>query len=151
MSPNGSAAAERLRLREPNRRPAMAGIVNLACKETTRVLIQSDEKTSMSLDGKHWSQAVLTWNYPGRPAMENAQWIWTSYLVSPAEAVSGSGIITFSRSFIVKQEDAGRATLQITADSAYDASFNGRELGSDGPSDAKSSHDHDSQIAVNVL
>ena len=104
-------------------------------------LVASDDKTEFTFDGMHWHPAVLAWNYPGWPQMNGAKWIWTTYLVSSEEAFSGSKIVTFRRSFGGKS--AGRATLLITADNAYEASFNGKVLGSNGPVDAKSNLDQD--------
>jgi len=104
-------------------------------------LVASDTHTEFSLDGKKWSPAIVAWIYPGWPTMKDALWIWSSYKVSPEEALNGSPVITFRRTFTVKAR--GRATLQITADNGYEASFNGKLLGSNGPMDPKSGNDQD--------
>jgi len=116
---------------------------SIALAQTAPPLIVSDSQTQFSLDGKKWSPAVIAWVHPAWPAMKDAQWLWTAYKVSPDEALKGSPIVTFKRSFVVKANNAGRATLQLTADNAYEASFNGKVLGSNGPLDAASSLDQD--------
>jgi outer membrane protein OmpA-like peptidoglycan-associated protein len=120
---------------------ALALPATASAQVAPKPVIASDVHTEFSLDGKKWSPAIATWTYPGWPMMKEAQWIWITYKVAPTEALNGSPVVTFRRSFMVKEP--GRATLQITADNAYEARFDGQLLGSNGALDAKSSSDQD--------
>ena len=104
-------------------------------------VIGSDTQTQFSLDGKHWSPAVVAWMHFMWQPVEGAKWIWTAYKVTPEEAVHGSKVITFRRVFTVAPKDVGPAKLTVTGDNAYEASFNGKRLGSNGVLDASSNED----------
>lgn len=95
------------------------------------VLAVSDAHTSFSIKGGPWKPAVPAWNHWLWPKIDGATWVWTAYKVTPTEAHDGSPIITFRRTFTAPA--AGQATLQITADNAFDATLNGTHIGGHGP------------------
>jgi len=101
----------------------------------------SDTQTEFSLDGKTWSPAVATWVHPAWPTLKGSTWIWTAAKVSKEEAIKGSPVVTFRRKFTVSAAGGAQGTLRITADNAYEASFNGKVIGSNGALDAASNAD----------
>ncbi len=109
--------------------------------DPSSITIPSDTQTEFSLDGKSWSPAVTTWVHPSWPKLDGATWIWRVGKVSKDEAVNGSPIVTFRRKFTLPAGSGNQGTLQITADNAYEASLNGKVIGSNGVLDAASSSD----------
>ncbi len=104
------------------------------------ITVVSDTQTEFSLDGKSWSPAFATWVHPSWPKLEGATWIWRAAKVSKEEAVNGSPIVTFRRKFTALAGST-QATLQITADNAYEVSVNGKVIGANGVLDPASSAD----------
>lgn len=94
--------------------------------------IVSDTNTQFSVDGKHWSPAVVAWVHFLWPKLDDASWVWTAYKVTPEEAEHGSPVITFRRVFKVAPRDAGPAKLTIAVDNAYTVSLNGKLVGGHG-------------------
>lgn len=94
-------------------------------------IVVSDRQTELSLAGNNWSPAVATWIHPSWPVLPGATWIWRVAKVSKDEAVNGSPVVTFRRKFTAP-EGSTQATLKITADNAYQVSFNGSVIGSSG-------------------
>ncbi len=112
----------------------------LAAEPPTFTVV-SDAQTEFSIDGKHWLPAVPTWVHPAWPTLKGATWIWRVAKVSKEEAVKGSPIVTFRRKFTISSGDGAQGTLQITADNAYEATLNGKVIGSNGALDAASNGD----------
>lgn len=113
--------------------------VELAKEARLATIVVSDPQTEFSLDGKSWSPALATWIHPAWPKLPGATWIWRVARPSKEEAVNGSPVITFRRTFMAPPGVA-EARLTITADNAYRASFNGRIVGAQGEL-AAASHD----------
>lgn len=111
-----------------------------ANEKNETVIVVSDRLTEFSLDGRTWSPAVATWVHPSWPVLKGATWIWRVAHVSKDEAMYGSPVVTFRRTFT---PPAGRthATLKITADNAYQVSLNGEVIGSSGELKATSTVD----------
>jgi outer membrane protein OmpA-like peptidoglycan-associated protein len=112
-----------------------------AADQQPALTVASDAQTQYSLDGRKWQPAVATWVHPSWPALKGATWIWTVAKVSKEEAVKGSPIVTFVRKFSLPDGSSTNATLQITADNAYEASLNGKVIGTNGVLDAASTSD----------
>lgn len=106
-----------------------------------QALVVSGFQTEFSLDGATWSSAVATWVHPSWPKIDGATWIWRTATVAKDEAVQGSPVVTFRHKFTAPSGAPRQATLQITADNAYQASLNGRLIGSNGVLDAASNAD----------
>jgi outer membrane protein OmpA-like peptidoglycan-associated protein len=134
------------------RRAVLGGLILLAVVGAWRssaradappdtVIAASDAQTQFTLDGTHWTPAVATWVHPSWPSLKNATWIWTVDKVSSHEAAHGSPIITFRRTFRYDGPADAHATLMITADNAYQATLNGKALGSNGALDPTSNAD----------
>lgn len=94
--------------------------------------ITSDTETEY-LSDTGWMPASFPWVSPYWPTVQNANYIWKSYIVTPDEALNGSEIIAFRRVFYLPL-DAQRINgiIQITADDAYELLLNGRFIGGDG-------------------
>ena len=98
---------------------------------TFTLTLVSDTSTEY-LTGTQWLPSVLAWTYGGWPSLNDAAWIWKSYMVSTEEACNGTGIITFRRKFSLPQDARNLSgNISITADNAYELSLNGTLIGSD--------------------
>ena len=132
-----------MKLVKPYIRSLSAAVLFMTCvayAQSTWPGVSSDAQTEYSLDGKNWRPAVATWVYPGWPTMKGATYVWTTYKVSKQEAVHGSPVVTFRRKFRVPAK-VTTALLRIGADDAYEASLNGKVLGSSGKLDAAATTD----------
>ena len=105
-----------------------------AAEPVRSVLAVSDASTKFSVNGKAFKPAVPAWTHWMWPKIEGATWIWTANKVSPDEAHNGSPIITFTRTFDSPSAQQGR--VEITADNAFEATLNGKLIGSHGALDA---------------
>jgi hypothetical protein len=98
------------------------------------VVIASDTKTEF-LGANGWAPSSVV-SFPVWADVPNANWIWSKTAVSQEEAVNGSGIVTFRRIFNVPVDaKALTASIQITADNAYELTFNGKLIGNSGSLD----------------
>ena len=113
---------------------------------TTLTLVSEPGDTFTNQAG-HVHRAVLTFGHFGCnsvdangfcaggswPTITGAHWIWSSQLVSPAEAVNGTQWLTFKRTFSVPGTATNvSAQIQIDGDNVFELYLNGVVVGASG-------------------
>ncbi len=104
------------------------------------LVIASDTTTEFQVPTGGWAPSSVV-SCSVWPEIPGAKWIWSSSSVSQQEAMYGSRIVTFRRRFSIPADAKSlSASIQITADNAYELSFNGKLVGRKGTISEGNSH-----------
>jgi hypothetical protein len=108
---------------------AMIGTASACGERLGTMVVTSGTKDQVKMLNAHrYKLAVETWVHPLWPTIEGAAWISTSYYVE--DPVSDSWR-QFQRTFCIPGRVVS-ASINITADNAYELYVNGKLVGSDG-------------------